>query len=233
MRFLPLAVALIAASLSTAGAARPKVKARDDWFHVSAPAKAKKRGGYRDADWKRLRKLLASDVVPESDKRKWTIEFLVAYWRSPGVEAGMAKLLAGHVPRSKMRDALRALARGRKPLAPPSGELPGFAEGPEDAIQPAVAPAPQEDDPLEALLIAKAKEYDAKRAEVQREQLAALQGGAQDPAAVRRELAEATRLQNELCAMSGTYSDRFGPLALKGLLARENLSGPLEALQCP
>jgi hypothetical protein len=207
-----------------------KARPRDSWFAVSVPAKAKVRVGYRDADWRKLRRLLVSKIAPEADKRKWTVAFLVAYWRAPGVEPAMAKILVRHVPPCKMREALKALAQGRKsaPAVASSADLPGFEQA--DAT-PAKPEAP---DPLEALLVARAKDYAAKRAAIQDKQLALLQGSEQDSAEVRRELTQdLPPLQKKLCEASAQYLEKFGPLELKGLLAKENLLEPFDSARCP
>ncbi len=65
----------------------------------------------RDADWDKLGRLLALNVVSENDKRDWAGQFLKAYLRSPGIEPAMAKGLAPHVPPGATRQALEKLAR--------------------------------------------------------------------------------------------------------------------------
>src|ERR1019366_9144158 len=51
----------------------------------------------RDKDWEKLGRLLALEVIPESDKQHWSADFLKAYWKVPGIEPGMAKALAAHL----------------------------------------------------------------------------------------------------------------------------------------
>jgi len=64
----------------------------------------------RDADWEKLGRLLALGVVPGSDKRSWSNQFVKAYMESPGLEPEMAKALAPHMAPGPTQAALKALA---------------------------------------------------------------------------------------------------------------------------
>jgi formylglycine-generating enzyme required for sulfatase activity len=76
----------------------------------AADAAREKRVEARDEDWKKLGRLLNLQVVSEADKTGWSAQFLKAYSKSPGVEPGMAKVLAAHVPEGPVRAALKKLA---------------------------------------------------------------------------------------------------------------------------
>ena len=69
----------------------------------------------RDNDWAKLEQLLPLHVIPESDKARWSAQFVRTYWKAPGIEPVMAKALAPHMPRGPMQRALQALGR-RAPL---------------------------------------------------------------------------------------------------------------------
>ena len=90
-------------------------KRAQEWDRFAAQKKAadearEKRIETRDADWKKLGRLLSLGVVSEADKTAWSAQFLKAYWKSPGVEASMAPGLVGHVPPGPRREALKKLA---------------------------------------------------------------------------------------------------------------------------
>ncbi|NNN06846.1 MAG: formylglycine-generating enzyme family protein, partial [Elusimicrobia bacterium] len=76
----------------------------------AAEAARLKRVAARDRDWEKLSPLLSLAVVPEADKANWSDKFLRAYYRSPGVRPGMAKVLVRHVPAGALHDALVKLA---------------------------------------------------------------------------------------------------------------------------
>lgn len=87
------------------------------WERYAAQEKAveeamQKRTEARDADWRKLSKLLALDeaVMPQSSKAGWSAAFLKAYRESPGLEPYMAKTLAAHVPEGAARETLKKLA---------------------------------------------------------------------------------------------------------------------------
>jgi formylglycine-generating enzyme required for sulfatase activity len=85
------------------------------WEAFAAQKKAadearQKRVEARDADWEKLGHLLTLAVVPETDKRAWSSQFVKAYLKSPGVEPGMAKGLAAQMPAGPTKEALRKLA---------------------------------------------------------------------------------------------------------------------------
>ena len=81
----------------------------------------------RDADWEKLKHLLALRVIPEADKAFWSGEFLIAYWKSPGIEPSMAKGLAAHIADEDMREALEKLARKASSAAIPEQATAGKA----------------------------------------------------------------------------------------------------------
>ena len=76
----------------------------------AAAAAREKRIEARDADWKKLGRLLNLEVVSEADKTEWSAQFLKAYWKSPSVEPSMAQGLVAHVPEGPVRAALKKLA---------------------------------------------------------------------------------------------------------------------------
>jgi formylglycine-generating enzyme required for sulfatase activity/tetratricopeptide (TPR) repeat protein len=87
----------------------------DGWTRYAAQQEAaegarQKRVEARDSDWAKLSQLLASSVVPGPDKRRWTGQFVAAYMESPGLESGMAKALAPHMPPGETKEALQELA---------------------------------------------------------------------------------------------------------------------------
>lgn len=69
-----------------------------------------KRSEARDADWEKLGRLLALEVVPRTDKHAWSSQFIKAYMASPGLEPEMAKALAPHTAPGPTQAALKALA---------------------------------------------------------------------------------------------------------------------------
>ena len=79
----------------------------------------------RDNDWAKLEQLLSLQVIPESDKARWSAQFVRTYWKAPGIEPSMAKALAPHMPRGPMQRALQTMGR-RAPLAAyvPAGAAP-------------------------------------------------------------------------------------------------------------
>ncbi|MFI5350712.1 MAG: formylglycine-generating enzyme family protein [Elusimicrobiota bacterium] len=64
----------------------------------------------RDADWGKLNHLLGFSAVSENAKTRWSVDFLAAYWNSPGIEPAMAAALAPHLTDRAPRAALEAWA---------------------------------------------------------------------------------------------------------------------------
>jgi hypothetical protein len=90
-------------------------KRADEWDRYASRWQAgedvrQKRSEARDADWEKLGRLLALDVVPGNDKRAWSAQFIKAYMSAPGVEPEMAKALAPYVAPGPTQAALKALA---------------------------------------------------------------------------------------------------------------------------
>jgi formylglycine-generating enzyme required for sulfatase activity len=97
----------------------------EEWGRFAAAKAAtddarKQRLAARDADWKKLGRLLTLGVVSDADKRDWADRFLKAYQKDPGLEPAMAKGLAPHVPAGRTRAQLETLGRKPSVEAPPS-----------------------------------------------------------------------------------------------------------------
>jgi FKBP-type peptidyl-prolyl cis-trans isomerase FkpA len=69
-----------------------------------------KRMAARDADWKKLERLLALQVVKEDDKKDWVQQFLVAYMKSPGLTSAMADKLVAYAPTAEAKAEIRNAA---------------------------------------------------------------------------------------------------------------------------
>ncbi len=78
---------------------------------MAAEEAAKARIPARDADWKKLSRLLALSVVPDADKKRWSEQFAAAYLRSPGIEPVPAGQLAQRLSSGETKTALEELAR--------------------------------------------------------------------------------------------------------------------------
>lgn len=91
-------------------------KRASEWESFSERYKAdaverEKRVAARNSDWAKLERLLALDVVPKNDKIGWTSQFLTAYWKSTGLEPGMAEGLLPHVESGPLQNELRLRAK--------------------------------------------------------------------------------------------------------------------------
>jgi len=74
--------------------------------------------GARDADWAKLSRLLAYDVVPKKDKSRWCLQFAEAYADSPGMAPETAKALTPYVAQGPVRAKLESLTAGPPKPAP-------------------------------------------------------------------------------------------------------------------
>jgi hypothetical protein len=65
----------------------------------------------RDADWEKLRRLLALGIIPDDDKKRWANQFIDAYQESAGIEPNMASALKPYLLEGAVRDKLLAMER--------------------------------------------------------------------------------------------------------------------------
>lgn len=94
----------------------------------AAQEAAQKRIPARDADWKKLSRLLALGVIPEGDKKRWSEQFTSAYLESPGIGAEAAAALAPYLPADKNKEV--AVKSAAMPMSTPGCEtLDGVSVG--------------------------------------------------------------------------------------------------------
>lgn len=91
-------------------------KRADEWDRYAVPRKAaedarRRRVEARDLDWVKLSRLLALEVVPKIDKRRWSVQFAEAYLESPGIKPDAAEGLVQYMPESPAKETLVSIAR--------------------------------------------------------------------------------------------------------------------------
>jgi formylglycine-generating enzyme required for sulfatase activity len=109
-------------------------KRAEEWDRFIAGQRAveeakRRRLEARDSDWDKLSRLLSYSVVSAADKQRWAEQFTQAYRKSSaGIEPGMAKALAPHLPQGPARTELEKLAGGSASVFSKAFEE-GFAAG--------------------------------------------------------------------------------------------------------